>query len=109
MSTWNNQPVWMQTKENGKKIKCQICGNTPDAIWSGEEITAICFHCAFEVLPKLMADAASNGLLNHPVPHYLQISAFQTMWKEAEKNFWYAIACQLLQTIKKEDATHDTN
>ena len=107
MSTWKSSEVFNTV--SGKKTTCQICGNEPDTTWSRNEDIIICSRCAFDILPKIMADAVANRLLNHPIPKDLQISAFKAMWKEAEKNYWYAAACQLLQAIKRENQSHDHN
>jgi len=107
MSTWNESPE-IYTTDNGKESRCQICGNKPDALWASDGFIIICCKCAFKTLPKLMADAVCNNITSHPINKHLQISAFKAMWKEAEKNYWYAVAYQLLLAAHKE-GEHEHN
>ena len=41
---------------------CTICGNPPaDAMWSCEQGVFVCFQCAVEKLPLLIADSVRFG------------------------------------------------
>ena len=102
MSTWK----WA-AESCGEEGTCNVCGEKPDASWVGKKRINICSKCAFDIFPKLMADAVANRILNHPINKNLQIAAFQAMLKEAESNYWYGAACQLLLAIKREDESHD--
>jgi hypothetical protein len=42
--------------------KCHICGGLTDAYWMGLETTfEVCYVCAVEKLPLIIADAVSKG------------------------------------------------
>ena len=101
MSTWKPSSE-INYFPDGEKV-CQVCGSkNPDALWVGKKIITVCYKCAFKILPRLMADAACNRTLSHPVNKTLQISAFRAMLEEAEKNYWDAVACQFLLAIHEE-------
>jgi hypothetical protein len=52
---------------NGKQIKgitagyfedaCDVCGRKAHAGWAGHRNISVCYHCATEALPSLIADA----------------------------------------------------
>jgi len=97
MSTWTWSKEFIEASEG--QMVCQICGKEPDAVWTGQKEVVICLNCALNVLPKLIADAVAN--------RRVKISVFKTMWEEAEKNFWYATACQLAHSTRQENKSHD--
>ncbi len=37
--------------------ECDVCGRKSDAYWRGHRNITICYHCAIDVLPALIADA----------------------------------------------------
>jgi hypothetical protein len=50
------QPIEIAAGHASKE--CDACGRRPpDAFWVGPRTISICYHCALEVMPSLIADA----------------------------------------------------
>jgi hypothetical protein len=65
--------------------RCAVCGDTNwRAVWRGHLELCICWRCAVEVLPRLIADATWRS---HMTP-----ADAAAIWTEARAEYWRAVA-----------------
>jgi hypothetical protein len=66
---------------------CDACGRRPDACWVGPRTITLCYHCAVEVSPSLIADAMRA--------HSRDRSWLLKTKDKMLERFWYAAALAL--------------
>jgi hypothetical protein len=78
---------------------CSICGGKSDAYWSGKQTITVCYTCATQVLPCLIADAMRALHFGGRDTHQLVKT---NEWMNSR--FWRAAALALSkETPTKED------
>jgi hypothetical protein len=89
------QPIEQMTGHASKK--CDMCDRVPpDAFWVGHRTISICYHCAIENLPRLIADAMRARSRDRS---WLLRTRDQML-----ERFWYAAALALAG----ETPTHES-
>jgi len=79
-------------------VRCSVCGEPGAAIWVGEEDIVVCRRCAFEVLPKLMADA----VLNSPVALDRLMDVLEDARLRFSMNFYRACLIGFWKKVRAE-------
>jgi hypothetical protein len=75
---------------------CCICGGQSVACWAGKQMLEVCYHCAVNVLPKLIADAVvGKDSVDVRVP--------KSRAEEVLANYWYGVAWAISRNAAPQD------
>ncbi len=76
----------MEREKLAESPKCGFCGKPADALSGSNKTIAVCLHCAFLFLPRMMGDACLNGLSQDDFE-----ATARKLWAIAETQFRDAI------------------